>query len=64
ENERRAGTHVPIVALTAHAMAGDRQRFLASGMDEYLAKPLRASDLFETVAAVVSGGAASQLALQ
>jgi len=64
ENERRAGTHVPIVALTAHAMAGDRQRFLASGMDEYLAKPLRASELFETVAAVVSGGAASQLALQ
>ena len=49
ERERASGGHIPIVALTARAMNGDRELCLAAGMDEYLAKPLRAADLYATV---------------
>ncbi|QDG54290.1 response regulator [Persicimonas caeni] len=52
EREKSAGTgvHIPVIALTAHAMKGDRSRFLAAGMDDYLAKPIKSADLYETLA--------------
>ena len=51
--EAQTGGHVPIIAMTAHAMKGDRDRFLAAGMDGYVAKPVRPHELY---AAVEGGG--------
>ena len=49
EREQATHDHVPIVAMTAHAMAGDRERCIAGGMDGYLSKPIQPSVLFDVI---------------
>jgi two-component system sensor histidine kinase/response regulator len=49
QEEQGTGKHIPIVALTAHAMEGDRERCLAAGVDDYLSKPLQAQELIQVI---------------
>jgi two-component system sensor histidine kinase/response regulator len=54
ENEKATGQHVPIIAMTAHAMQGDRERCLEAGMDGYLSKPLDPKIFEQTVESMAS----------
>jgi CheY-like chemotaxis protein len=53
EKERTTGGHLPIVAMTAHAMQGDQERCLAAGMDGYISKPIDISQLVSLVESVM-----------
>jgi signal transduction histidine kinase/CheY-like chemotaxis protein len=52
--EKLAGGHVAIIAMTAHALKGDQERCIAAGMDAYVSKPIRTSELFSTIETVLS----------
>jgi len=64
EREKTSGAHLPILAMTAHAMQGDRERCLAAGMDGYIAKPLNPKKFLETVEAIGAGGASANAAAE
>ena len=66
-NERATGAHVPIIALTAQAMKGDRERCLEAGMDAYVSKPLKIAELFAAMHEVMgarTGGHATPTATE
>lgn len=53
EKEERTGDHIPIIAMTAHAMKGDRERCLDAGMDDYTTKPLNPAEVFQKINAAM-----------
>jgi CheY-like chemotaxis protein len=53
QKEQGSGRHTPVIAMTACAMKGDRERFLAAGMDGYVSKPVRSRELLEVLEAAV-----------
>jgi two-component system, sensor histidine kinase and response regulator len=64
ERESRLGGHLPIVAMTAHAMKGDREECLAAGMDGYVAKPIRRAELQKVIQEILGPDATGDSATQ
>ena len=54
QREQQTGTRLPIIAMTAHAMKGDRERCIEAGMDAYVSKPIRADELFDALEGLAS----------
>ena len=55
EREQATGVHLPIIAMTAHAMKGDEARCLAAGMDAYLSKPIQPDEFFDVLERHLTG---------
>ena len=55
ENEKLTGRHIPVIAMTAHAMKGDRQKCIEAGMDEYISKPISSQTLIKLMNSLVPG---------
>ena len=54
EREKTTGKRLRIIAMTAHALAGDRARCLAAGMDGYISKPINANELHDAIEETIS----------
>ena len=54
--EAETHTHTPIIAFTAAVLIGDRERFLAAGMDDYIAKPIDMQNLYEIIKKYITSG--------
>src|SRR5271163_2437020 len=61
EKEKSTGLHIPIIAMTANALKGDKERCLAAGMDAYIAKPIQTSELFAAIEAALEQSGAPTL---
>lgn len=55
EGEKKTGKHIPVIAMTANAMVGDKERCLQAGMDGYVSKPIQSKELFGVIEAVMRG---------
>jgi len=54
QEEQSTGKHIPIVAMTAHALKGDRERCLKAGMDAYLSKPVQPQALYDVIEGIAA----------
>ncbi len=54
EKEYESGRHIPIIAMTAHAMKGDREKCIKAGMDDYVSKPIKIAEHNEVIERVLS----------
>jgi len=58
--EKLTGAHIPIIAMTAHALKGDQERCISAGMDAYVCKPIRTSELFSAIESLLASTRSAQ----